>query len=249
MPLLVAPAAPRPLTKLMVPAGPGVPPRELALAALAIAETVRVRVREHLVRASAAGNADALLAAIDGVGAECKALYEDALASALAANAAHRADMAGIACRRGCAFCCHVDVTVTPLEAIRLARHEQAAGRAHPLGASGARHAPCPLLAAGECTVYAVRPFACRSLFSPDAKACEAGFAGTDEVFVPSLEWPRFLASGYITGEVAALDDLRLASHLVELRRALALLLADPTALPRWLGREDVFGRHAAAAS
>jgi hypothetical protein len=246
--LLVAPRAPRPLTKLMIPAGPGAPAREVGLQALAVAEQVRVRVRTHLLRVPTDGGADDLSAAIEAADSECKALYEDALAAALAAGAEHRAEMARVECRRGCAFCCHVDVTVTPLEAIRLSQHARAAGRAVPATEASARYAPCPLLEDGACTVYAMRPFACRSLFSPDATACEAGFAGEGRVFVPSLAWPRFLASAYITGEIGALEDLRLAGHLVELRRALALLLADATALPRWLRGADVFARHAGVA-
>lgn len=246
---LAAPRAPRILSKLVVPAGPGLPPREVALEALAIAETVRARVRERLVQASATGRVERVLAAIDTIGAECKTLFEDALAAALAADAGHRAEMARVQCRRGCAFCCHVTVDVTPLEAIRLAQHERAAGHGPPAAAGAtSRTAPCPLLADGSCTVYEMRPFACRSLFSLDARACEAGFSAAAAVFVPSLDWPRFIACGYITGEIAALEDLGLASHLVELRQALALLLADPTALTRWLNREDVFPRRPHAA-
>jgi hypothetical protein len=60
---------------------------------------------------------------------------------------------------------------------------------------------------------------------------------------MPSLVTPRLVASGFISGEIAALGDLGLAGHLVELSTALALLLGDPTALDRWLGGEDVFPR------
>jgi len=245
---LAAPRTLRDLTKLVVPAGPGMPNQGVARDALAVAETVRRRVRDALVRGSASGEIPDAVAAIDAVGAQCKTLFEDAVAATLAASAAHRAEMETVQCRRGCAFCCHVAVDVTPLEAIRLAEHQRAAGLGPP-AAAAARHAPCPLLADGSCTAYAIRPFACRSLFSPDARACETGFMTVATVFVPSLDWPRFIACGYITGEVAALDDLGLASHLVELRQALTLLLGDATTLPRWLNREDVFPRRRAAAA
>jgi len=136
---------------------------------------------------------------------------------------------------------------VTPLEAIRIVQHQRGARRPAPEPAPDARHAPCPLLVEGSCSVYAIRPFACRSLFSSDAKACEAGFATASAVLVPSLDWPRYIACGYITGEIAALDDLGLASHLVELRQALTLMLGDAGVLPRWLAGEDVFPRRAVA--
>ncbi len=231
------------ITKLVVPAGPGLPPRESALAARAIAEDVRARIRAALVRNSAAGNVEQMLDAIDTIGAECIGLYETALARAAAENKAHGAELAGVACRRGCAFCCYVDVDVTPLEAVRLARRAASAGTTQ----EGTRRAPCPLLVDGACSQYERRPLACRAVFSPDARRCETGFMTADAVSVPSLEWPRHLAAGYITGEIAALDDLGLASHMVVLRAALAMLRSDDGAVLKWLNGADVFPRRATA--
>ena len=236
-------SGPAAIGKLVVPAGPGLPPRESALEARTIAEGVRARVRAALVRASAAGNVALMLDAIDTIGAECIGLYEDALARAAAENAARGAELAGVACRRGCAFCCYVDVDVTPLEAIRLARRAAGAGAAQP----EPRRAPCPLLVDGACSQYERRPLACRAVFSPDARRCEAAYRAADAVSVPSLEWPRHLASGYITGEIAALDDLGLASHMVVLRQALAVLGSDDGAVLRWLNGADVFPRRGAS--
>jgi hypothetical protein len=249
----MAPAAPQPLAKLVVPAGPGAPPLETAAHAIAIAEMIRKGVRERLLYASNAGGpgdqAERMLDAIEAIGAETVAAFEAELSADIAARPGHRHEIDTIECRRGCAFCCHVDVDVTPLEAIRLARRERAGARRAEIAsaaARGGRRGPCPLLVAGACSQYEFRPFACRSLFSPDAAKCEAGFVGAASVLVPSLDWPRFLACGYITGEIAALDDLGLASHLVELRGSLALLLADDGALARWLNGEDVFPRRRA---
>jgi hypothetical protein len=237
------PAQPRTLTKLVIPAGSALPARETAIEAMRIAETIRARVRGALVDASQAGSLETMFVAIDAVGVSCAGAFSDALVAAAAADRRRGSDMAGIACRRGCAFCCHVDIDVTPLEAIRLARRAPGAGAgARP----SARRAPCPLLSDGACTQYDARPYACRAVFSPDAKACEDGFASDRAVSVPSLDWPRALASCYITGEIAALDDLKLASHMVELRRALAILDADADAALRWLNGADIFPRRGA---
>lgn len=237
------PSHPRSLTKLVIPAGAAVPERGAAMEAMRIAETVRARVRDALVRASRTGSLARMVEAIDAVGVASAAVFSDALAAAALADRARGKDMAGIACRRGCAFCCHVDVDVTPLEAIRLAHRAPAAGSA---AASAARRAPCLLLVDGACTQYDARPYACRAVFSPDAKACGDGFASAGAVFVPSLDWPRALASCYLTGEIAALDDLHLASHMVELRRALTLMSADADAALRWLNGADIFPRRGA---
>lgn len=249
---LVAPLRPSAIAKLVVPAGPGLPPHDTMARAAAIAETIRTRVRAHLVRASESGSLARMLSSIEAIGAECTALFEAELRGEIVANKGHGAEMALVQCRRGCAFCCHVDVDVTALEAIRLAQREIIAGggaqAAHEQAdeAGAGRYRPCPLLADGACRSYESRPFACRSLFSHDAGRCAEGFASATPVVVPSLDWPRFLSCGYITGQIAALDDLRLASHMVELRGSLALLCADETAVPRWLDGEDVFPRKAA---
>ena len=180
--------------------------------------------------------------AIDAVGTECAAAFSGAVVASAAADWGRGKEMANLACRRGCAFCCHVDVTVTPLEAIRLWRR---AGDAAPPD-STARRAPCPMLVDNACSQYEARPYACRAVFSSDATACEAGYASDGVVAIPSLDWPRALASCYITGEIAALDDLKLASHMVELRRALKVLRGDAGAALRWLNGADIFPRRGA---
>ena len=245
---LVAPAAPAPLGRLVIPAGVGRPTPEIAARAFAVAEQIRVTTREKLLAGSAGGTLEKMFAAIEAAGARAVEAFEDALRTRLGDDEDARGEMERVQCRRGCAFCCHLDVVVTPLEAIRLAAAMQLGSlpdrRAAAQGPR-AKNAPCPLLVENLCSAYAQRPFACRSLFSPDVSACEAGFAaegaGAAPVFVPSLDWPRLLAAGYISGEAAALDDLGLASHLVELRGALAL--ADEANILRWLNGADVFPR------
>jgi hypothetical protein len=242
---LHAPAHPNALAKLVVPAGPGMPSRAVAEETAAVASAVRERIRGALVRASEGGSLERMLDAIDALGVECAGAFEAALAHAAASDRARGAELASVACRRGCAFCCHVEVSVTPLEAIRLGRRALAGGGAP--AASAARRAPCPLLVDGACSHYEIRPYACRAVFSPDAGRCEAGYLSDQAVAVPSLDWPRYLASGYISGEIAALDDLKFASHMVELRRALAILSADQGAVLRWLNGADIFPRRGQA--
>lgn len=74
------------------------------------------------------------------------------------------------ACRRGCDSCCRMDVSITSLEADRLAAASGRRIRRPPPAASRApaRFAgvPCPFLQDGACSVYEARPFACRSHFA-----------------------------------------------------------------------------------
>jgi len=60
---------------------------------------------------------------------------------------------------------------------------------------------------------------------------------------VPSLVAPRLIAACLINGQIAALRDLGLASHRVELISALAALERNPNLFALWLSRADVFGR------
>jgi hypothetical protein len=99
-----------------------------------------------------------------------------------------------MACRPGCSWCCHQLVIVTCRDDVRrilaAARarlddsewaafedtvRRQAADIAR-IGhdAAQALRWTCPLLRAGLCLVYDVRPVACRSVSSPDAGCCRA---------------------------------------------------------------------------
>lgn len=260
-PLRVARAL-APVTRFALPAEAANPEPDVLRYLQEIAERVRRFVRETLIAASARGDAAEVLGAIDRIGTELASGYEAQFARQRAADAELRARMARVECRKGCAFCCHVNVTVTVLEAVRIAA-ALAAGSGpqrqpdilstadllagHDAEGRQALRAACPLLVAGACSVYEIRPLACRALLSQSAQRCEERFAatgpagrGTD---LPSLVMPRLIAAGFVSGEMAAVHDLGLAGHLVELTASLALLLREPAALTRWLGGEDVFAR------
>jgi Fe-S-cluster containining protein len=108
----------------------------------------------------------------------------------------------GIACRQGCAHCCHIPVLLTTAEADEIARATGRVRAKHP--AHGARAAellqssnserllqearagaedrytgqPCPFLQSDQtCGIYDVRPLACRMHFSlaDDERPCRLG--------------------------------------------------------------------------
>jgi hypothetical protein len=114
------------------------------------------------------------------------------------------------ACRAGCAWCCHVLVVVSVAEVARIVRHLQAtldeasytalhercvalAAERHAMSAARwnrARHA-CPLLIQDQCSVYPVRPFACRGMNSLDASACQREYearAGKLPIYSPQQQ-------------------------------------------------------------
>lgn len=252
---LAAVAPLQPITRLVMPAGVGMPQATQAAAAIVLAERIRADTRERLIAAAKNREIGAVLDAIDAIGAGAFTGFQAEFQALLAADAGCREEMARAQCKIGCAYCCHVDVVATPLEAIRIAtamRRGQVPDRraaieaaAQPAPIGVARKTPCPLLADNICSAYTIRPFACRSLFSLDARLCEQGFvagaAPGAAVRVPILAWPRLLSMGYLTGLAAAMRDLGLVARLVELRAALGVLLADESATARWLNGDDVF--------
>ncbi|WP_431110171.1 YkgJ family cysteine cluster protein [Variovorax paradoxus] len=80
-----------------------------------------------------------------------------------------------VACRKGCSGCCKMNISLTSIEAERLAA---ASGRlmAHPYRTIFHREdkfagVPCPFLVDDECSVYEARPYACRAHYSFDVSS------------------------------------------------------------------------------
>lgn len=81
------------------------------------------------------------------------------------------------ACRQGCSSCCHVAVSLSRAEARLIAQKTGARlneGPGTPLGFADPKEVdriagtPCPFLADGLCSIYAHRPFVCRTLVNMD---------------------------------------------------------------------------------
>ena len=80
-----------------------------------------------------------------------------------------------VACARGCSACCKMNVDISSLEAERLSAvsGSQMVQLAAPVRHSEDRFSgvPCPFLISDTCSVYEVRPYACRAHFSFDNSA------------------------------------------------------------------------------
>jgi len=250
-----------PVTRFLLPPEVGTPPPDILAYLRTTAEGARQLTRAHLLRADATSDRGAFQAAMEDLGAALAEAYERQFAEQRTRDPELEKRVAAVECRRGCSFCCHMNVGVTILEAARITaalRDGLHRERCDAVLAADSRlerrraqerlamKLLCPLLVDGACSIYEIRPIACRALLSLSARLCEQEVEAREAggaARVPTLVTPRLIAAGYISGEVAALEDLGLASHLVELTAAVALLLREPATLDRWLDGQDAFPR------
>ena len=81
-----------------------------------------------------------------------------------------------MSCSKGCAYCCHMDVQMTTLEAEYIQVNAGVALRITKSITTGHRD-PCPFLAkGGSCGIYSARPLACRLYHAAGEPAnCQPG--------------------------------------------------------------------------
>ena len=193
-----------------------------------------------------------------------------AATSRLADALLSRAPAGAVACRAGCDHCCHQPVGLTPPEALAILAYLRQTLASDELAAVAARLAdrerktrglssaerfspeqPCPFLDEGKCSIYEVRPLACRGMNSLDADECKTRLRDADAR-------AAFLASG--SGGRSFMEPIR-AVHAVsaglqlslselygldmrplELTWALDLLLNGPaSSATEWLSGEQPF--------
>ena len=160
-----------------------------------------------------------------------------------------------VACTAGCSHCCVSPVTVISSEALAIAAHIRdtfseaqmaaLAGRFaayRPVDPRGAPGSLCPLNEDGMCSVYAVRPFNCRTFHSLDVRACERFFrdgVGPSERLEEPNRADRF---GFFwqSADVAFLA-LGLDTRDLDFIPALLIALGEPDAVSRLLGGEALF--------
>ncbi len=176
---------------------------------------------------------------------------------------AHGPRESRVACRAGCSMCCHNLILLTAPEvfaiADEVARRPSAtedaaaiaraalAGKGLDRDARLERRLACPLLASDLCSIYAVRPIACRGFFSLSLEACQAVFEGQGED-VPAWRLAMIARGLHDRCMAAAIKAVGLPHGAVELTEALTAALAAPDAQARWLAGEDVFAAAAAEA-
>lgn len=114
-----------------------------------------------------------------------------------------------VACRKGCSACCKMNVSISSVEAERLAvvsrRKMQTLHR--PIKHEEGRFAgvPCPFLTEDVCSVYDSRPYACRAHFSFDQ---DSYWCQPERAYVGGMRMVRLGGAG------AAYTSIALATKL-----------------------------------
>ena len=122
-----------------------------------------------------------------------------------------------VACAKGCSACCKMNVTISSIEADRLAAASgrRAATLNRPIVHDLAEFngVPCPFLVGDVCSVYEVRPFACRThmSFDTDSYWCqpERALLAAMQQFRPegAITAYRTLVAGSRLGGTADIRD------------------------------------------
>ena len=160
-----------------------------------------------------------------------------------------------LACRSGCAFCCHQPVKVNAAEAFFLASQvrerpdtvvavRQAAKQLSGRDAEMPKAAwlRCPLLdQADACSVHAVRPLSCHGYVSLDVEDCKKSYPQTGQWSVREPAVYDDLRNSWRLILQAALRLNGLSDAHYELNAALDLVLQTEHAEKRWLGGENIF--------
>jgi Fe-S-cluster containining protein len=161
-----------------------------------------------------------------------------------------------IACRRGCSFCCSLQVQVAPHEAFTLAqwltknfdaerlaaatgRLRDNAAKTRAMGDEARKRSnlACAVLGDdGACTVYEARPAQCRRFNSTDLDVCKASYANPADDTIESPNPPAVAhnAAVIMTQANHAVRDAGLDATPVDMNLALLEALENPKAWRRW---------------
>ncbi len=167
---------------------------------------------------------------------------------------------AKVDCGMGCSFCCWLRIDVRAHEVFLILQELRSQRTAEELKVlqgdariarevlSGlgyesreAMQRPCLLLQDGRCSVYAVRPAACRRYLSGSVKACESLWKG--DPVEEAIQHPLISETGRVAA--AAVHQVFVKQgydgYSYDLPLALAEGLEDPECEARWLKKEKAF--------
>ena len=181
----------------------------------------------------------------------------------------HIPDFEDIACKKGCSWCCYKQVGVSPLEVFLIAEHlknkrikislEDIKSRLTaldqitnglPSEARLSAQLPCAFLVEEACSIYEVRPLACRGGNSINSDLCRRHVEDMENVqkeeelegrpyWIHAVPFHvmRVLREGLTTG----MKKWDLGQEKLELTAATRIALQEKDALENWIAGKDIF--------
>ncbi len=166
-----------------------------------------------------------------------------------------------VACRSGCTYCCMVPVAASAPEVLAIAtfvreRFDEArraaldrrveaniaATEGMDMSQRDRVRSDCPLLEAGTCTVYEVRPIACRGYSSYSVEDCREDYEHPGAGVEGHTNGLRELVFGAIReGLAIACKSASVEHRLLELVRAYKIASEDSTLAETWRSRPEAF--------
>src|SRR3954468_21982616 len=166
-----------------------------------------------------------------------------------------------VACRSGCTYCCMVPVAASAPEVLAIAAYvrerfdegrQAALARRVEANISATEgmdmsqrdrvRLDCPFLEAGKCTVYEVRPIACRGYSSYSVEDCREDYEHPGTGVEGHTNGLRELVFGAIReGLAIACKSASVEHRLLELVRAYKIASEDSTLAETWRSRPGAF--------
>ena len=162
-------------------------------------------------------------------------------------------------CKKGCFWCCYMQVRAMPLEVLRIVDFLHSSLRPKELSELQQRLAAtdettremdsyqrvcakmvCPLLVDGECSVYPLRPITCRVYHSLNLADCETPLDDENRSVMirPDISGSSM---GISAGLTEGLRTVGLQTRLLELVAGLRIAMENPELATRWLAGEPAF--------
>jgi len=173
-------------------------------------------------------------------------------------------DVGTVACRAGCTWCCYFSVDVRAVEVFAILdfveRHftveekerVYAEVRANStafqdLGESERmrRNVRCPFLSDGRCSIYSVRPQACRNYHATNVAGCQKSFEEPDnpDIDPDFAPWVYQAGTAHVDAFSTAMRNAGYDVSAYELNSALDAAMAEPAARERFESRSRPFTR------
>jgi Fe-S-cluster containining protein len=160
-----------------------------------------------------------------------------------------------LACRAGCAHCCHQIVQVHPAEAFFIAAQlrdrpetvvairavERQLNEANVKGKFWLR---CPMLIGSMCSIYDARPLNCHAFTSLNVDDCIDYLTPLGALNISAISAPKAYSSLRNIVKIMGLAAMRLTGlpeTAYEMNSAVGAILAQDNAEKRWLAGEDIF--------